>query len=126
MNDNAGPLPSAANKDPAEPSAKPQRRRSVAVSQGNGVVKQFLDFIREMSGGTPVQRCIAVFVAVILPVLLVAAAVSLVAASVYIVVMRPGSTLWVGGATFLSGGTAWIAAVRRQHRAKATGNEPRN
>jgi hypothetical protein len=119
MNDNAGPLPSAANKDPAEPSAKPRRRRAVAVSPGNGVVKQFLDFIQEMSAGTPVQRCIAVFVAVVLPVLFMAA-------SVYIVMMRPGSTLWVGGATFLSGGTAWIASRWRQRRAKATGDEPRN
>jgi hypothetical protein len=119
MNDNAGPLPSAANKDPAEPPAKPRRRRSVAVSPGNGVVKQFLDFIQDMSDGNSVQKHIAVFVAVILPVLCLAA-------SVGVVVVQHGSTLWVGGATFLSGGTAWIATVRRQHRAKATGDKPRN
>jgi hypothetical protein len=122
MNDNAGPLPSAANKDPAEPPAKLRRRRSVAVSRGNGVVKQLLDFIREMSGGNPVQQRIAVFVAVVLSVLLVL----LLVASVYIVVMRPGSTPWVSGAMLLSGGTAWIDTVRRQHRSKATGDEPRN
>jgi len=119
MNDNAGQLPSAANKDPAEPSAKPRRRRSVAVSPGNGVVKQFLDFIQEMSAGAPVQRCIAVFVAVVLPVLFMAA-------SVYIVVMRPGSTLLAGGASILGGGTMLIANRWRQHRAKAAGDEPRN
>jgi Flp pilus assembly protein TadB len=126
MNDNAGPLSSAANKDPAGPSAKPRRRRAVAVSPGNGVVKQVFDFIEDMSDGNLVQRCIAVFVAVILPVLLVAALVGIVAVSVYIVVMRPGSVPLVGGAAFLSGGTAWIVGRRRQRRAKATGDEPRN
>ncbi|HEY3609959.1 MAG TPA: hypothetical protein VGL06_20845 [Pseudonocardiaceae bacterium] len=119
MNDNAGQPPVAANKDPAKPANNPARRRSVTLSQGNGIVEQAFDFIREMSAGNGVQRAIAVFLAVILPVMFLAT-------MIFIDVTQHASPLLVAGATLLSGTTTAAVVARKQRRSKAAPDQPRD
>jgi hypothetical protein len=118
MSDNAGAGPTAPNKEPANPGSKSPRKRPVALSQGSGIVQQVLNFIKEMSAGTVLQRKIIVFLTMGLPTMIFALA--------FIFILRQQiSPLWVGGATFLSGGTAAVAVARgKQRRSKTAPEQP--
>jgi hypothetical protein len=98
---------------------EPNRRRDQpALSEGNGVVAQFLNFIWEMSDGNGVQKTIALFLPVILPAMILVAAV-------FIVLFEHGLP-WVGGASVVGVGATAFGIVRRQRRSKATVDEPRD
>jgi hypothetical protein len=126
MNKKAVQRKIAANKDPSllensESCCKEVVRSDPELSEGSGIVAQFLKFIENMCPNEKVKQVVALLMVVTLLVIVLTFAVAAV-----IVVARGTSPFFLGGASVISAGTTWLVGRRRDRRSPPSEEEPRD
>jgi hypothetical protein len=112
MSENAGAQPAAQHEEPTGPPEEAAQRAEIKLSVGNGVLQQFLNFIKDMSAGNRVQTRIAVCISMGVGALLLAAAVVIV----IVALGAHNAPMWLGYATLGTTGIAGSAAVVKRAR----------
>lgn len=114
MSKTSGKGSSGPKKKRGEPPEVSTPGSTVETSRGNGTLQQLLNFVKDLSEGNNLQKCIAAIV-VVGALLLAAGAVLAVAV---IVVVRREALPWAGGAATITGITAFIAKRGRSDKSR--------